>query len=50
VIKKIIGPANWLGKDIQQATDWVHVFSTEEVDEIKTALAQMTSKGIALKD
>ncbi|MBT3991562.1 MAG: TauD/TfdA family dioxygenase [Rhodospirillaceae bacterium] len=44
------GGADWLGKDIQDSTDWVHVFSADDIAEIHAAKEQVEAAGISLED
>ena len=40
--------ANWLGKDIENSDDWIHYFSTHEINEIKSALSDAESSIVSL--
>jgi hypothetical protein len=40
--------ANWLGKDIKNNDNWIHYFSTYEINEIKSALSDAESSILSL--
>ena len=48
--KKIVGgKANWLGDELQQSSDWIHIFDAKEIDEIEEAVTRATSLGCSLE-
>lgn len=49
--KELIGGgADWLGRNIQDSKDWVHIFSEDEIAEINAAKEHVEASGISLKD
>jgi len=47
--RTIGGPADWRGPTLAASTDWIHVFSSDEITEIEAALAIAKSRGKSLE-
>ncbi|OYO22807.1 hypothetical protein CGZ93_07120 [Enemella dayhoffiae] len=45
VKQPLTGPATWRGADLAGVTDWLHVLSADELDELDRALAHVRDAG-----
>ena len=50
MIEEATGPANWLGRDLQNSDNWIYRLSDTETTEVKQAVARVIELNIALKD
>ena len=50
MIEEATGPANWLGRDLQNSDSWIYRLNDAETAEVEQALAYVIEQNIALKN
>ncbi len=46
----IVGSCAWTGPEMAGRTDWLHVFTPAEIEEIETAVAAIKTRGLSILD
>jgi len=49
-LEPVTGPSAWYGSEYQDSDEWIHEFSSDEIEEIEAAVERVLDRGLEVSD